>query len=145
MLRCRHVRIPFSIPPAGTRPFDVAGFGLNSVDLVAVVAEDPVSNSKQRLQRFARLAGGPIATAMAACVRLGLRASYVGNFADDDMGAFSKASLEAAGVDIRASWTVPNATNQFSLILVDARSGERTVMWDRHPSLTIEPGDVREA
>jgi sugar/nucleoside kinase (ribokinase family) len=139
------VRIPFSIPARGSRPFDIAGFGLNSVDLVAVVAEYPASNSKQRLQRFARLAGGPIATAMAACVRLGLRASYVGNFADDDMGVFSKASLEAAGVDVAASWTVSGATNQFSLILVDARSGERTVMWDRHPSLTIEPADVSQA
>jgi sulfofructose kinase len=136
------VRIPFSIPPIGSRRFDIVGFGLNSVDLIAVVAEYPVSNSKQRLQRFARLAGGPIATAMAACVRLGLRASYIGNFADDDMGAFSRASLEAAGVDIGASWTVKGAINQFSLILVDARSGERTVMWDRHPALTIDPDDV---
>ena len=53
--------------------FDVVGFGLNSVDLVAVVAEYPASNSKQRLQRFARLPGGQIATALAACARLGWR------------------------------------------------------------------------
>ena len=136
------MRIPFSIPKAGTRPFDVAGFGLNSVDLVAVVAEFPVSNTKQRLQRFARLAGGQIGTAMAACAKLGWRSRYVGSFGDDDLGALSRESLMSQGVDISAARTVAGATNQFSVILVDARSGERTVLWDRHPALNMEPADV---
>ena len=81
------MRIPFAIPAPGSRPFDVAGFGLNSIDLVAVVAEYPVSNTKQRLQRFARLPGGQIGTAMATCATLGWRARYVGSFGDDDLGA----------------------------------------------------------
>lgn len=136
------MRIPFTIPAAGTRPFDVAGFGLNSVDLVAVVAEYPVSNTKQRLQRFARLPGGQMATAMAACAKLGWRARYVGSFGDDDLGALSRESLTAQGVDISAARTVAGATNQFAVILVDARSGERTVLWDRHPALNMEPADV---
>ncbi|MBI3493029.1 MAG: hypothetical protein HY047_14805, partial [Acidobacteria bacterium] len=54
--------MPFRIPLPGSRPFDVTGFGLNSVDFLAVVAEHPTANSKQRLQRFARLPGGQIAT-----------------------------------------------------------------------------------
>ena len=80
------MRIPFAVPSPGTRPFDVAGFGLNSIDLVAVVAEYPALNSKQRLQRVARLPGGQIATAMATCARLGWRARYIGRFGDDDLG-----------------------------------------------------------
>jgi sugar/nucleoside kinase (ribokinase family) len=136
------VRIPFPVPAPGSKPFDVAGFGLNSVDLVAVVAEYPVSNTKQRLQRFAQLPGGQIATAMATCAKLGWRSRYVGCFGDDDLGAVSRASLTTHGVDISAARTVVGATNQFAVILVDARSGERTVLWDRHPALNIEPGDV---
>ena len=50
--------------------FDVVGFGLNSIDLVSVVAEFPQVNTKQRLQRFARLPGGQMGTAMATCARL---------------------------------------------------------------------------
>ena len=123
----------------------MAGFGLNSVDLVAVVAEYPASNSKQRLQRFARLPGGQIATAMAACARLGWRTRYVGSFGADDLGALSRESLEREGVDISAARTVAGATNQFAVILVDARSGERTVLWDRHPALTMDPADVPKA
>ena len=136
------MRIPFKIPAAGTRPFDVAGFGLNSVDLVAVVAEYPVSNTKQRLQRFARLPGGQIGTAMAAAAKLGWRSRYIGSFGDDELGALSRESLALQGVDITAARTVVGATNQFAVILVDARSGERTVLWDRHPALTMEPADV---
>ena len=136
------MRLPFRIPPRDGHAFDVVGLGLNSVDLVAVVAEHPAPNSKQRMQRFARLPGGPIATALVACTRLGWRARYIGRFGDDDLGRLARESLIAEGVDISATRVVPGATNQFSIILVDARSGDRTVLWDRHPGLTMEPADV---
>jgi sulfofructose kinase len=136
------VKIPFSIPPAATKAFDVAGFGLNSIDLVAVVAEYPVSNTKQRLQRFARLPGGQIATAVTACARLGWRSRYIGSFGDDELGDLSRQGLVSEGVDITAARTVAGATNQFAVILVDARSGERTVLWDRHPALMFDPAEI---
>ncbi len=136
------MRIPFAIPSPDSTPFDVAGFGLNSVDLVAVVAEYPALNSKQRLQRVARLPGGQVATAMATCARLGWRARYVGRFGSDDLGAISRDSLEREGVDISASQTMAGISNQFAVVLVDARTGERTVLWDRHPTLNMEPADV---
>jgi len=140
------VRIPLVIPPCDARPFDVVGFGLNSVDLLAVVAEYPACNTKQRLQRAARLPGGQMATAMATCARLGWRARYVGRFGDDDLGAASRDSLLAGGVNVTASQTMRGATNHFQIVLVDARTGERTVLWDRHPALNMEPTDVpREA
>jgi sulfofructose kinase len=136
------VRLPFKIPPSQARPFDVVTFGLNSLDLVTVVAEYPASNTKQRLQRFARLPGGQMATAAAVCARLGWKARYVGSFGDDELGALSRESLTSVGVDISASRIVPGATNQFAIVLVDARSGERTVLWDRHPALATDPADV---
>jgi len=136
------VRVPFSIPSAPSKPFDVVTLGLNSIDLVAVVAEYPTTNSKQRLQRFARLPGGQMATASAVCARLGWRASYIGTFGDDDLGRVSRQSLIEEGVDLHASWTVSGATNQFAIVLVDARSGARTVLWDRHPALSMDPAAI---
>ena len=136
------MRIPFRILPADSRPFDVAGFGLNSIDLVSVVAEFPRANTKQRLQRFARLPGGQMATAMATCARLGLRARYIGSFGSDDLGALSRASLTQEGVDVSAARTVAGASNQFAVILVDARTGERTVLWDRDPALVMDAAAV---
>ena len=136
------VRIPFRLPSAVPGGFDVVGVGLNSIDILNVVAEYPASGSKQRLQRFARLPGGEIATAMVTCARLGWSARYVGSFGGDELGTLSRASLIAEGVDVSAARIVDGATNQFAVILVDGRSGERTVLWDRHPALTMGPADV---
>src|SRR5438105_10307072 len=107
------MRIPFRIPTAA-RPFDVVGLGENSIDLVAVVAEYPASNTKQRLQRFARLPGGQIATAMVTCARHGWRTRYIGSFGSDELGAFSVSALDAEGVDLTAARTIAGSTNQFA-------------------------------
>ena len=136
------MRIPFRVPSRESKRLDVAGFGLNSIDLLAVVAEYPENNSKQRLQRFARLPGGPTATAMAVCAKLGWQAGYIGSFGDDDLGVLSRQSLIDGGVDVTRSRTVAGATNQFAIVLVDARSGHRTVLWDRDPSLSVDPAAV---
>jgi sugar/nucleoside kinase (ribokinase family) len=136
------VALPFLLLPPRARPFDVAGFGLNSIDLVAVVAEFPEGNTKHRLERFEWLAGGQIATAMAVCARLGWKARYVGSFGGDDLGRLSRDTLIAEGVDLTASRTVAGATNQFAIVLVSARNGDRTVLWNRHPDLATPPGAV---
>jgi len=146
MLRSRTVSLPIRIPVRSGRGFDVAGCGLNSVDLLAVVAEYPRRNSKQQLQRFARMPGGQIATALVTCAKLGWTTRYVGSFGDDELGAVSRDSLTKEGVDISAARIVAGTPNQFAVILIDAASGERTVLWDRDPALTMKPGDVpREA
>ena len=44
-------------------------------------------------------------------------------------------------MDVSAARTVAGATNRFAVILVDARSGERTVLWYRDPALRLEPDD----
>ncbi|HKT82146.1 MAG TPA: PfkB family carbohydrate kinase [Vicinamibacterales bacterium] len=136
------MRLPIQVPDRANHAFDVVGLGLNSIDLVTVVAEFPVSDSKQRLQRFARLPGGQIATAMSVCARLGWTARYLGTFGDDDFGRLSKESLEREGVDLAESRTIAGATNQFAVVLVDASTGARTVLWDRHPGLAIDPASV---
>ncbi|MBI2834620.1 MAG: hypothetical protein HYX76_09380 [Acidobacteria bacterium] len=136
------MRIPLSLPSAGDRLFDVVGLGLNSIDMLAVVREFPQPNSKQRLVRFARLPGGQAATAMVTCARLGWRVRYIGAFGDDELGALGRQSLIAEHVDISAASTIKGATNQFAIILVEERTGNRTIMFDRDPSLTIEPSDV---
>jgi sugar/nucleoside kinase (ribokinase family) len=135
------VRLPFTVPAVGRR-CDIVGFGLNSVDLLAVVAEYPASDTKQRLQRFARLPGGQTATALVTCARLGWRASYIGSFGDDELGGLSRDSLVDEGVDVAGSRVVAGATNEFAIILVDARTGERTVLWDRPPALMFASSDV---
>src|SRR4051812_13206721 len=141
----RTVRLPFPILPTSSKPFDMVALGLNSIDMVAVVASYPAPNSKQRLQQFARLPGGQMATAAAVCARLGWRARYVGSFGDDDLATVGRDSLAAEGVETGAAWNVPGATSQFAVVIVDAGTGERTVLWNRHPGLAMSPTQVPQA
>ena len=136
------MRLPLQLPSSEGRAYDVVGVGLNSVDLITLVSEFPRPNTKQRLQQFARLPGGQTASAMVACARLGWRTRYIGRFGDDELGALGRESLLREGVDIAESRTVPGVHNQFALILVDASSGDRTIMWDRPAALAIQPDEL---
>jgi sulfofructose kinase len=136
------VRLRLTLPSPAGKPFDVVTLGLNSVDLVTVVREYPARNSKQPLDRFERLPGGQMATAAAVCARLGWRARYVGSFGDDDLAVIGRDSLTREGVDVSAAWTVPGATSQFAVVIVDAGTGDRTVLWHRHPALRMAPAQI---
>ena len=137
------MQIPFSLLARDARPFDVVGLGQNSVDQLAVVAEFPRSNTKHRIDRFAHLPGGQVASAMVCCARLGWRARYVGRFGDDELGRVGLSSLSDEGVDVSAAQTV-QARTRFAIVLVDGRTGDRTVLWDRDPALALRPGDVAD-
>ena len=139
------VRLPVSVPAAAHRSCDVAGLGQNSVDLVAMLREFPTGNSKQRIQRFARFPGGQIASAMVCCARLGWRARYIGRFGSDELGEIGRASLADEGVDLSAVEVVPDAHTRFAMILVDGRTGDRTVLWDRDSRLALTADDVPAA
>ena len=122
------------------RGFDVVGFGLNTIDLVAVVGQYPEPNSKQELADFVERPGGQAATAMVTCARLGWRARYVGRFGDDARGRLARHSLQQDSVDLSACEDVA-APQPFSLILVDD-AGRRTVLWNRAPTLNMAAADV---
>ena len=139
------VRLSVKLPKAGSRRFDAVGFGLNTTDILAIVDGHPGPGTKGPIQDLAIRPGGQAATAMTACSRLGWAARYVGRFGDDPNGVAGRESLLEAGVDIAACETMAGATNALSLVLVDASTGQRTVLWSRHPSLTMTPARVSAA
>ena len=122
---------------------DVVGFGLNTIDVLAVVGRYPEPDSKQRLTDFVECPGGQAATAMTACARLGWRARYVGRFGDDARGRQARASLAEEGIDLSACEQVA-APQPVSLILVDGE-GRRTVLWSRSPALDMAAADIDAA
>jgi sulfofructose kinase len=124
--------------------WDVVGFGANSVDVVHVVPAFPRPegwHSKMRVRRQFVTCGGQTATAMAACVRFGLRALYVGAIGDDENGRRILAELPRHGLDPAA--LVPRAgRNQSAVIIIDEETGERAVLWDRDETVSLRAGDV---
>jgi sugar/nucleoside kinase (ribokinase family) len=122
---------------------DVLGFGENSIDYVYRLPALPVAGtSKLPIARRAISPGGQVATTMAACAALGLRASYAGAIGDDEAGALMRQALEARSVDLRHARSV-EAPNRYAVILVDERHGDRVVLWERDARLAIGAGDTR--
>lgn len=134
------MRIPVSLP--GPRPFDVLAVGENSIDLLAEVDGHPAPDSKIPLAALSERPGGQSATAAVAMARLGLRTSYIGRVGDDDYGRRGLASLTVEGIDVADVVTVTGVTSRFAVILVDRRTGARTVLWHREPGLLMTPDDI---
>lgn len=134
------MRFPFA-PPAA-REFDAVGFGLNAVDHLIVVPAYPEFDTKVRLLEHEQAAGGQTASTMVALRRLGLRAAYAGRFGSDAEGRYGFETVREAGVDVGCAEIVEGARNQIAYIIIDARTGERTVIWDRDERLAYAPDEV---
>ncbi len=122
--------------------FDVVGVGLNAVDYLLRLPRFPVPGEKLRISGFAREGGGQVATALVALSRWGYRCKYVGNVGDDEHGRLSSLLLSRERIDLAHVRTVPGASSQFAVILVEEGTGERTILWDRDPRIRVLPEDL---
>jgi sugar/nucleoside kinase (ribokinase family) len=122
--------------------WDVVGLGENSVDEICVVPFPVTMPAKAAMANRRQSCGGQVATALCTCATLGLRAAYLGVFGDDDNGRRVRGELERRQVGV-ADAVVRGAPNRYAVILVDERTGDRAVFWDRHPSLSLQRDEVR--
>lgn len=137
---CEPMNFPFQTAP--DRQFDVVGFGTNAVDFLIIVPEYPEFDSKIELTDYLQLAGGEVATTLVGLQRLGLNTAYIGRFGDDQAGDFGLRSLRDEGVDVGFVEQIPNAKTQTAFIIIDERTGERTVIWKRDKKLSYPPADA---
>lgn len=134
------MRFPFALPHS--REFDAVGFGLNAVDHLVVVPVYPEFDTKTRLVEHRQSAGGQTASAMVGLQRLGLRTAYAGRFGSDEAGRFGFEALRAEGVDVGRAEVIEGARNQIAFIIIDARTGERTILWDRDERLAYRADEA---
>lgn len=130
--------------PPSTRPFDVLGIGATSVDFVYLLPAYPAptaSLAKMRISRHFISCGGQVATALATCARMGLRAKFVGVTGTDDNAKQVRRELADRGVDL-TDVVIRDVSNQYAVILVDEHSGERIVLWDRDDKLKLRDREL---
>jgi sugar/nucleoside kinase (ribokinase family) len=124
--------------------FDVIGVGANAFDRVYRIPTHPAArgpDSKLKILRQFESPGGQVATALATCARLGLAAKYVGTFGNDTNGAFMRASLRERKIDLSSA--VTRATpHPCAVILIDDRTGERVVLWDRSEAFRLTDAEL---
>lgn len=134
------MRFPFTL--SSGKEFDAAGFGVNAVDHLLVVPEYPNSDSKTRLVRHQQGAGGQTASAIVALQRLGMRTTYAGRFGTDAEGRFGLESLKDEGIDVEFAEAIEGARTQVGYIIIEAKRGERTVIWNRDERLAYTTEDA---
>jgi sugar/nucleoside kinase (ribokinase family) len=101
-----------------------------------VVPAYPEFDTKVRFLEYQKSAGGQTATAMVALQRLGLKTAYAGRFGSDENGRFGWLATQKEGVNLEYAQTIEGANNQIAFIIIDTRSGERTIVWDRDERLS---------
>jgi len=120
---------------------DVVGVGINATDTIIRLPHFPAPDSKVELLSAEVKPGGQVASAIVACRRWGLSARYVGKIGEDAAAQLQIAEMKREKVD--AHWIIAqNSMSQSSYILVDERSGERTVLWKRDSSIALQPHDL---
>ncbi len=134
------MQFPFRLP--AQKEFDAAGFGVNAVDHLMVVPEYPDSDTNTPLVDYRRGAGGQTASAIAALQRLGMRTAYAGRFGADAEGSFGLQSLQDEEVNVEFAEIIEGARTQVGYIIIEAKGGERTVIWDRDERLAYAQQDA---
>jgi len=129
---------------ARTALTDVVGIGANSVDYVNLLPAYPQQHgtfAKMRIRKQTVCCGGQMATALATCVRLGLRARYVGVTGTDENGRRVREELSERKVEMSDA-VIRDCANQFAIIIVDESTGERIVLWDRDERLLLREREL---
>lgn len=120
----------------------VAGLGQCSLDYIALLDGYPGEDTKKEVSGFTVQGGGPVATALVALSRLGVKTCFMGRVSDDDAGAEIRKGLLKEGVDIKGLKVKKGGASQLAVILVNAKKGTRTICWQRPTVAPLLPKDV---
>ncbi|MBI5642372.1 MAG: sugar kinase [Deltaproteobacteria bacterium] len=123
----------------------VAGLGQCSLDYISIVRDYPKENTKEEILDLTVQGGGPVATALVSLGRLGVKTSFAGVVSDDRAGAEIKKGLKEEGVDIRGLKVRKGGKSQTAVIVVNKKSGSRTILWQRPTVKALQKDEVNEA
>lgn len=125
-----------------SKKFDAVGVGLNATDTMLLVGHFPQYGGKAPFKQEILSPGGQVASAIVTCQKLGLKTKYIGSVGDDERGRIQMESLTESGVDIEHVQIRKNCSNQSAYIIIDQRTGERTIFWHRPDCLRIDPAQI---
>ena len=123
----------------------MVGFGVNTLDLIAVIDGFPEPDTKAPFREFDVQGGGMTATAMVACARLGLSARYIGKIGTDLWARLALRLLSQEGVDVRGVIRAKGSPGHVSVVLADRGSGQRTLFYRRPEAYTVNPAELDRA
>ena len=109
----------------------IVGLGACVMDTLISCDRYPREDTKQKAEGVFVSGGGPVGNALVVASKLGLKASVLGNFADDGAGKYLLDDFKKYGVDVSYARTVKNTASFTSYIVLSADKKTRTCMFDR--------------
>ena len=110
-----------------SKNFDLAGFGICSVDFLGVVEKYPAAGEKIPMTAFAKQGGGLTGTALVAAARLGAKTAYLGKFGHDEYSRFVLEEFQQDGVNVEHVIWAEGAQPPVAFIHVEQNSGARRI------------------
>ena len=120
----------------------VLGVGQCSLDYLARVNRYPQSDTKNEVLTWHEQGGGPVATALVALSRLGVRCRFYGVTGDDDAGSKIRYSLKQEGVDVRGLIKRRRSHSQLAFIIIEKQTARRTIFWTRPSGPSLRKRDL---
>ena len=120
---------------------DICGVGLNATDVILELPRFPTANSKLSCNSLNVLPGGQVASALVACRQWGMSARYVGSVGDDVASEIHEREFRINRVEAHLIHH-RKCPSLHSYILLDSRSGERTILSHREPRLELKASQL---
>jgi sulfofructose kinase len=120
----------------------IVGVGQCSLDYLTLVDSFPEKDTKKEVLLWEEQGGGPVATALVALKRLGADCAFYGVIGDDREGVKIRQSLVDEGVDTGGLVIRDNTVSQKAFIVIEKRSGKRTIFWRRPSGDELMPDDL---
>ncbi|MCX5833564.1 MAG: PfkB family carbohydrate kinase [Deltaproteobacteria bacterium] len=121
---------------------DVFGLGQCSLDYVGKFETYPSPDIKHEFHEMVIQGGGPVATALVALSRWGLRCYFSGIIGDDAFGHSVRSSLIQEGVDTGGLLVRKGESSQFAFIVAEPSKGRRTIFWRRPTGKPPGPEEI---
>ncbi|MDH5201931.1 MAG: sugar kinase [Nitrospirota bacterium] len=119
----------------------VTGIGQCSLDYLALVDSFPEADTKNEVLQWEEQGGGPVATALVALSRLGIKCRFHGIIGDDLAGEKIRKSLIDEHVDVKGLLKRDSVSSQFAFIIIE-NSGKRTIFWKRPSGDELRPEEL---
>lgn len=123
----------------------VVGIGANVHDTLIVLPEYPAEDIKLRAKSKISVGGGPCATGLVACAKLGQSCAFLGNVSDDAGGKFLIADFRKYGVETKYMKAKENCDSFVSYVMLSEKTASRTIVFDKGnvPPLVLDDEQKR--
>ncbi len=125
--------------------YDCVGVGIIALDHLIVVENYPKTNSKNVTQKYIKQGGGPVPTALATLGKLEKKCALVTKTGVNAAEKFLKAELTDFNVDTNFIITDPKIETPEAFIIIEEKSGNRTVILNRAEQTSLAARDLPES